>query len=129
MVKTSTNSHLESNGENRSESKERNNTADNGLKAKSALTSHREVQPKKQIIITKKQRYCAADLFRQYGKPVPGWLRTSFRINQRRRKLLNYWLWEANVGKEYCGQCQSSDDLFCHLHCFWHCINGVPPCL
>ncbi len=56
---------------------------------KSGSTSQRRVKPKSKIIITKSQRYWAAYLFRQYGLPVPGWLRTSFKINQRRRKLLN----------------------------------------
>jgi len=123
MIKTTTNCHLESNDSNRYESKVRNNAAVNGLNAKAALTSQGNVKPKRQIIITKSQRYWAAYLFRQYGLPVPGWLRTSFKINQRRRKLLNDLLKEANLGKGYCGQCRQSDDWDYHLHSLWHRVN------
>lgn len=129
MIKTRTNCHLESNGNNRSESNERNNTADNGIKAKSAPTYQGKVKLKNEIIIGNKCRYWAADLFKQYGLPVPGWLRARFKINQRRRKLLNDWLWEANLGKEYCSQCQQSDDWDYWLHRLYHLVNGSTPCL
>jgi hypothetical protein len=128
MIKKSLNYHLESNDNNRSESNERNNTADNGIKAKSAPTSQGKVKSKNEIIIGNKCRYWAAYLLKQYDLSVPGWLRTSFKINQRRRKLLNYWLWEANVGKGYCAQCRQSDDWDYWLHRLYHIVNGSTPC-
>ena len=129
IIKTAANYHLESNGKNRSEVDECNNGTETLLKPKSAPTSQIKVKSKRQIIITKQQRYWAANLFKQYGLPIPGWLRTTFIINQRRRKLLNDILWEANLGSDFCGHCQSSDDFSYHLHCLYHCVNGGLPCL
>jgi hypothetical protein len=95
---------------------------------KIGATSQRKVTSKNEIIIGNKCRYWAAYLFRQYGKPVPGWLRASFKINQRRRKLLNDLLKDANVGKTYCGKCQQSDDWDYHLHCLYHILNRGEQC-
>lgn len=128
MIKKSTNRHLGSNGENCSGSGKRNNTAPSGLNTKSAPTYQGRVGVKNEIVIGSKCRYWAADLFRQYGQPVPGWLRASFRNNQFRRKLLNDLLREANVGKAYCGQCQQSDGWDYYLHCLWHIVNEGMPC-
>lgn len=89
-----------------------------------AATFQRKVSSKNEIVIGNKCRQWAAYLFRQYDKPVPGWLRVRLIINQRRRKQLNDLLWEANVGKAYCGQCLKSDEWDYHLHCLWHLING-----
>lgn len=96
---------------------------------KSGSTSQGKVKLKNEIVIGNQCRYWAADLFKQYGLPVPGWLRARFRINQRRRKMLNELLWEANVGHEYCGHCQASDRWDYHLHCLYHIVNGSSPCL
>lgn len=129
MIKKSTNRHLGSSGENRSGSEKRNNTAVSGLNVKSAPTSQSRAGTKNEIVIGGKCRYWAADLFRQYGQPVPGWLRTSFKNNQFRRKLLNDVLEEANVGSGYCTQCQATDDWAYHLHCLWHIVNGGKSCI
>lgn len=97
-------------------------------KSKTAPTSQRTVRSKIKVSITKPQRDWVAYLFRQYDKPVPGWLRTSFVINQRRRKLLNDIFKEANVDGGYCGQCIYQDDWSYHTHCVWHVLNEIPIC-
>lgn len=118
----------ESSTGNRGLSGERINSRVASPERKIGATSQRQVKSKNEIIIGSKCRYWAAYLLRQYEQPVPGWLRISFKINQRRRKLLNDWLKEANVGKAYCDQCQKSDDCFYYLHCLWHIVNGGSPC-
>jgi hypothetical protein len=120
--------HQESSTENRTLGDERINSRTALLERKIGTTSQRKVKSKSEIIITRQQRYWAADLFKQYDLPIPGWLRTRFIINQRRRKLLNDILWEANVGSEHCGQCDKSDDCFYNLHCLWHIVSGGSPC-
>jgi len=129
MIKKSLSYHLESSGSNRSEVDSHNNTADNGLKAKSAQTSQGKVKVKNEITIGKKCQHWGAYLFKQYDEKVPGWFRTRFKINQRRRKIINKWLWEANVVEEYCAYVQKSDDWDYYLHRLYHLVNGGKPCI
>lgn len=91
-------------------------------------TLQRKAKSKIEITITQKQLLAATWLFKQANKKKPGWLRQKFHINQRRRKHLNYELWEAQLDKEYCGHGQDNDGFFSPLHELWHQINGVPPC-
>ena len=98
-------------------------------KPETASTSKRNVRRKNDIKITKTQRDWTAYLFRQYGIQVPGWLRTSFAINQRRRKLLNDIFRDANVDNGYCKQCVKQDDWSYHAHCVWHIVNEVSLCI
>lgn len=87
-----------------------------------------EVTPKNKIIIAKEQRVEAARLFKDYSLNCPGWLRNEFKLNQRRRKLLNSVLFEAGVDDSYCGKCVDDEDWSGLLHLLWHQINGVTEC-
>lgn len=104
------------------------NSAPNHQTPISNPTSQRKASGKIEITITQKQLLAATWLFKQAGKQKPGWLRQKFHINQRRRKHLNYELWEAQLDKGYCGHVQDHDGFFSPLHELWHQINGVPSC-
>lgn len=104
------------------------NTPLTALKPTSEPTLQLKVKPKSEIIITRAQLYWATYLFKQYGLAKPHWLRRQFIINQRRRKLLNDVLYEANVGSDFCEQYTSTCDWSHHLHSFWHTVNGVQLC-
>lgn len=99
------------------------NTPPLALEPRIEPTLQRKVKPKSEIIITRVQLFWVTYLFKQYGLAKPHWLRRHFIINQRRRKLLNDVLYEANVGSDFCGQCTTTDDWSYHLHSLWHKCN------
>ena len=95
--------------------------------AKVGSTLYRKVAPKNEIIITRQQLSDVSWLFRQYDLTKPGWLRTKFISNQRRRKVLNGVLVEAGLDSSCCNASLSSD-WSGQLHSVWHQVNGVPLC-
>lgn len=91
-------------------------------------TLQRKVSSKIEITITPQQLGAASWLFFQASVPKPGWLRQKFYINQRRRKILNIELVDAQLDKVYCGHRQDPEDWDGLLHQLWHQINGVSLC-
>jgi hypothetical protein len=123
-----TNFKEESHDQNEQNDSEHINSAPDPQKPIPDPTSQGKASGKIEITITRKQLLAATWLFKQADKQKPGWLRQKFYINQRRRKYLNYELWEAQLDKEYCGHGQDNDGFFSPLHELWHQINGVPSC-
>ncbi len=91
--------------------------------------SQREVSPKIEIKLGRKQLNETQWLFTQYGLKKPTWLRGKFLLNQYRRKCLNDNLREAQLDKAYCFKCTCADDWSSLLHSLWHEINKVDKCL
>lgn len=94
----------------------------------SDTTLQRKASSKIELTITHKQLIAATWLFKQAGEPKPGWLRQKFFINQRRRKVLNVELVDAQLDRAYCGKPQNDLEWDGLLHELWHQINGVPSC-
>lgn len=88
-----------------------------------------KVSSKNKVTLTRTQYYWTSYLFKNYELKKPGWLRTQFKLNQRRLKQLNKLLWEAAVDKDYCGCCKDISDWSYHLHAVWHLINRVEQCV
>lgn len=92
-------------------------------------TFFRKVQIQSEISITSITLQETKWLFEQYGQEKPGWLRRKFTINQRRRKMLNDLMREAQLDKAYCCKCSCADDWAGMLHILWHQVNEVEKCL
>ena len=92
-------------------------------------TLFRKVQIQNEINITSITLRETKWLFEQYGHTKPGWLRRKFTVNQRRRKMLNDIMREAQLDKVYCSKCSCADDWAGTLHILWHQLNEVEKCL
>ncbi len=91
-------------------------------------TLQRRVINKIEIKLSTEQFKWIRWLFMQYGQVKPGWLRRKFKLNQRRKKLLNDILREAQLDKVMCAQARGDEDWVCILHSVWHEVNGVELC-
>ncbi len=94
-----------------------------------STTSQRNVSPKIEITLGRKQFNETRWLFNQYGQKTPSWLRCKFLLNQYRRKCLNDNLREAQLDKAFCGHCHDKSDWSGLLHTLWHDINGGSSCI
>ncbi len=88
-----------------------------------------EVRAKSEVSLTRAQLNEATWLFKQYGLQKPGWLRTRFVVNQRRRKQLNEVLREAGLDSIWCGAHCDANDWSALLHRLWHTVNGRHKCV
>ncbi len=91
-------------------------------------TSQRSVQKQSQFSLSNEQYIELKWLIEQNGQVKPAWLRRKFKLNQRRAKLLNDCLREAQLDAMYCGKCSDIEDWPELLHAVWHEINGVVLC-
>lgn len=91
-------------------------------------TLQRKVINKIEIELSAEQFNWIRWLFMQYGQVKPGWLRRKFKLNQRRKKLLNDILREAQLDKVMCAQARGGKDWAYILHSVWHEVNGVELC-
>ena len=94
-----------------------------------AATLQREVVSKTEFSITRRQLIELNKLHADSFTAKPGWLRQSFKLNQRRKKHLNNILYESGLSGDWCGHSCDMQDWAGMLHMFWHSINGVPKCL
>lgn len=121
------NLHLKSSQQNHPQSSDPTHYQDGTQRPKAGPTLQSKAVSKNEIIITRSQFREAAWLFKQYGLQKPGWLRTRFMNNQRRRKALNEVLREASLDQALCGSA-AKKDWSGLLHELWHQINEVPLC-
>ncbi len=119
--------HLGSDASNRVKPANPTHYQHSGQSPKPPPTLHHKVARKNEIIITSQQLRETKWLFRQYGLQKPGWVRTRFINNQRRRKALNDILVEAGLDYRCCGPPVGSDWAG-QLHTLWHQINGGQSC-
>jgi hypothetical protein len=120
--------YLQTSTQNYTKSSKRTNYPLIAVKQELPSTLYRKVAPKNEIILSRTQLREATWLFTQYDMPKPGWLRTRFVINQRRRKLLNEVLWEASLDNCWCGPHCANNDWSGQLHKLWHLVNSRPLC-
>lgn len=123
-----TNITVESRHKKLSETVERINYAPDTQTAVLDPTLQRRVTNKIEIKLSAEQFSWIRWLFIQYGQVKPGWLRRKFKLNQRRKKLLNDILREAQLDKVMCAQARGGEDWACILHSVWHEVNGVELC-
>ncbi len=81
-----------------------------------------------EILLSASQLKELSWLLKSYDTPKPGWLRRRFRINQRRRKLLNDALVESGCDSFMCGTITDVTDWSYGLHTIWHTINEKQLC-
>ena len=120
--------HLESSAENRA-------LGDRCVNGRTALserklgsTSQSKINPKNEINLTKEERKEAAWIFKQYDRPVPGWLRLRFIVKRDRRKVIKELWEEAGLDGKFCWMLCDSDDWSGAAHRVWHKTKGLPLC-
>lgn len=122
------NSHLRNSQQNRSISSKRPRYNVNRPKPVKVSSLQIKDRPKIEIVISSQQLKEISWLLKSYEIAKPGWLRCYFRLNQRRRKLLNDVLVESGCDSFMCGTITDTKDWSHDLHAIWHAINERPLC-
>ncbi len=122
------NSHLRNKRQNLESSLSYSTMLDERVERKDTSILQFKDRVKSEIKLTRQQLNELTQLFKDYAKKKPGWLRQSFLINQRRRKLLNNVLADAGCDVLVCGTLSPGSDWFYSLHAGWHLINNQSLC-
>jgi hypothetical protein len=129
MNMTMQNLSLQTSSQNRANDFGRNQHALCHIQQELVPTLQHKVTAKSEVSLTHAQLREAAWLFKQYDLQKPGWLRTRFVVNQRRRKQLNEVLREAGLDSNWCGTRCDADNWSALLHSLWHSVNGRHICI